>query len=63
MSVILLAPTSPVPMWVVSLLRAARIRKQAEAGMAATGKLDVHRLSDAEIQAWGIAATQARGPN
>ena len=63
MSLIILSPTSPVLVWVTSLLRAASIREQAAARAAQSGRLEVDRLSDAEVKAWAVAATKARGPS
>ena len=63
MSLIILSPTSPVLVWVTSLLRAASIREQAQARMAQSRRLDVDRLSAAEVHAWGAAASRSRGPN
>lgn len=60
---IFLSPTSPVLVWVISLLKAGAIREQAQARMARTRRLDVHRLSDDEMRVWGAAATKSRGPN
>jgi len=63
MSLIIPSPTSPVLVWVISLLRAASIREQAQTRAAQTRRLDIDQLSDAEVKAWGVAATKARGPN
>ena len=63
MSLIVISPTSPVLVWVISLLRAASIREQAQARAAESGRLEIHQLSDAEVHAWGVAATRARGPS
>jgi hypothetical protein len=60
---IVISPTSPVLVWVISLLRAASIREQAQAQSAATRRLDVDTLSDAEVKAWAVAASRSRGPS
>jgi len=49
--------------WVLSLLRAAMMREQASARHAATGRLDIYRLSAGEVRAWAVAAARSRGPN
>lgn len=63
MNLITLPPGSPVLVWVLSLLKAAMVCEYATARMAATGRLDIHVLSDDEVRAWGATAVRARGPN
>ena len=63
MSLIILSPTSPVLVWIISLLRAASIREQAQARAGQNRRLDLHVLSADEVRVWGAAATKARGPS